>query len=90
MPLNPTRVSRGVVKVLVSAAAVLVSGGATLVSAGVFLQKAKTLSEGAGASSLAGALQIRDRLQDKKVALILSGGNITPEQLKQILIQHAS
>lgn len=51
----------------------------------MFLQKSKTLSEGAGASSLAGALQTRDQLAGQKVALILSGGNITPEQLKQVL-----
>ena len=50
-----------------------------------FLQKAKTLAEGAGASSLAGALQLRDQLAGKKVALILSGGNITPEQLRTVL-----
>lgn len=51
----------------------------------MFLQKAKTLAEGAGASSLAGALQLRDQLEGKQVALILSGGNITPEQLRTVL-----
>lgn len=51
----------------------------------MFLQKAKTLAEGAGASSLAGALQLRDQLTGKQVALILSGGNITPEQLRTVL-----
>lgn len=51
----------------------------------MFLQKAKTLSEGAGAAGLAGALKLRETLQGKKVALILSGGNITPDQLKQVL-----
>lgn len=49
------------------------------------LQKAKTLGEGAGASSLAGALQLKDQLAGKKVALVLSGGNITPEQLYMVL-----
>lgn len=51
----------------------------------MFLEKAKTLSEGAGASSLAGALQLREPLAGKKIALILSGGNITPQQLRQVL-----
>lgn len=51
----------------------------------LFLQKAKTLSEGAGASSLAGALKLREQLDGRKVALILSGGNITPEQLQKVL-----
>ena len=47
--------------------------------------KSQDLAEGAGASSLAGALQLRETSwRDKKVALILSGGNITPEQLAQI------
>lgn len=64
---------------------ILVSEDAMRAAIVMFLQKAKTLSEGAGASSLAGALQLRDQLADKKVALILSGGNITPEQLKQVL-----
>jgi threonine dehydratase len=51
----------------------------------MFLQKSKTLSEAAGASSLAGAVQMRAQLDGRKVAVILSGGNITPEQLKQVL-----
>lgn len=64
---------------------ILVSEDAMRAAVIMFLQKAKTLSEGAGASSLAGALQLKDQLGGKKVALILSGGNITPEQLKQVL-----
>lgn len=51
----------------------------------MFLSKAKTLAEGAGASSLAGALQLKNQLTGKKVALILSGGNITPDQLRAVL-----
>ncbi len=65
---------------------ILVSEDAMRDAIVMFLQKAKTLSEGAGAASLAGALQLQNELRDKKIALILSGGNITPEQLKQILI----
>jgi len=34
------------------------------------------LAEGAGAASLAAALQEKDRLRGKRVGLILSGGNI--------------
>jgi threonine dehydratase len=51
----------------------------------IYLEKAKTLAELAGAASLAAALQIRDRLVGKKVALILSGGNISPEKLRRCL-----
>ena len=41
-------------------------------------------AEGAGAASLAAALRLRDRLQDKTVVLVLSGGNITLETLAEI------
>lgn len=51
----------------------------------LYLEKCKTLAEGAGAASLAGALRLREQLRGQKVALILSGGNITPDQLKQVL-----
>lgn len=64
---------------------ILVSDDAMRAAIVLFLQKAKTLSEAAGASSLAGALQLREQLANKKIALILSGGNITPEQLRTVL-----
>ncbi len=50
-----------------------------------YLEKAKTLAEPAGAAALAAALQIRDQLAGKKVALILSGGNISPAELRDCL-----
>lgn len=50
-----------------------------------FLEKAHTLAEGAGAACLAAALNIKDRLSGQRVALILSGGNISPAQLKEAL-----
>jgi threonine dehydratase len=43
------------------------------------------LAEGAGAASLAAALQLKDRLAGKKVVLVLSGGNLSLEQLQEIL-----
>lgn len=51
----------------------------------LFLEKAKTLAELAGAAPLAAALQLKEKLAGKKVALILSGGNISPEQMKLCL-----
>ena len=51
----------------------------------LYLEKAKTLSELAGAASLAAALKLQDRIVGKKVALILSGGNISPEKLRRCL-----
>jgi threonine dehydratase len=56
----------------------------------MYLSKAKTLSEGAGAAPLAAALTMQTELAGKKVALILSGGNITPEQLRTVIAQDAS
>ncbi len=44
-----------------------------------------TLAEGAGAAALAGALQERDRLAGKKVAVIQSGGNIDRALFAEIL-----
>ena len=64
---------------------VLVSDDAIRRAVVLYLEKAKTLAEPAGAAPLAAALQLRDELAGRKVALVLSGGNITPEQLQRVL-----
>ena len=51
----------------------------------LYLEKAKTLVELAGASTLAAALRYPALVQGKKIALILSGGNISPDQLRLAL-----
>jgi threonine dehydratase len=51
----------------------------------LYLEKAKTLAEYAGAAPLAAALQIKDRVRDKTIALVLSGGNIAPGKLQHCL-----
>ncbi len=51
----------------------------------LLLQHTHNLAEGAGAVSLAAALQLKERLAGKKVALVLSGGNLALEQLGEIL-----
>ncbi len=51
----------------------------------LYLEKAKTLAEPAGAAPLAAARQLRDQLVGKKTVLVLSGGNITPGQLRSVL-----
>jgi len=48
------------------------------------LETTHQLAEGAGAASTAAAFKIRDRLQGKKVALVLTGGNLTLSTLKSI------
>lgn len=51
----------------------------------VLLEKAHTLAEGAGAAAMAGAIKLADQLQGKRIAVIVSGGNITPDQLRVVL-----
>ncbi len=60
---------------------VLVEDGELMRAVRLLLEKAKTLAEPAGAAPLAAALKLKQELAGKKVALILSGGNIAPEQL---------
>ena len=51
----------------------------------LYVEKAHTIAEGAGAASLAAGYKIRDRLQGEKVAMVLSGGNLTADMLRSIL-----
>jgi len=51
----------------------------------LLLIKTHNLAEGAGAASTAAAVKLKERLQGKKVALVLSGGNLNVESLKEIL-----
>jgi threonine dehydratase len=45
----------------------------------------RNLVEAAGAASLAAAINLRDRLAGKRVAVICSGGNVSSEQLTAVL-----
>jgi threonine dehydratase len=49
------------------------------------IETTRNLVEPAGAAPLAGALRMRERLAGKRVALICSGGNISPAQLAAVL-----
>ena len=51
----------------------------------LMIEGTRNLVEPAGASPLAAALRLKERLAGKKVALILSGGNISPDQLRRLL-----
>lgn len=51
----------------------------------LLLEHAHNLAEGAGAASLAAAIALRQRLAGKNVVLVLSGGNLAPDQLRQLL-----
>jgi threonine dehydratase len=52
----------------------------------LMIEGTRNLVEPAGAAPLAAALRLRDRLAGKRVALVLSGGNISPAQLRDILL----
>jgi len=53
------------------------------------LEKTHNLTEHAGAASLAAALKVRERLAGKKVALVMSGGNISLTHLRAAIRQVA-
>lgn len=52
------------------------------------LERAHLLAEPAGAAALAAALELRERLEGRKVVLVLTGANITVEQLRGVLADH--
>ncbi|HVH64561.1 MAG TPA: pyridoxal-phosphate dependent enzyme, partial [Candidatus Acidoferrum sp.] len=51
----------------------------------LMIETTRNLTEPAGAAPLAAALHIKDQLAGRQVALILSGSNITPAQLRELL-----
>jgi threonine dehydratase len=51
------------------------------------LETTRLLAEGAGAAPVAAAYQMRDELAGKKVAVVLSGGNLTLDGLQQALTE---
>jgi threonine dehydratase len=60
---------------------VLVSDDEIRWAIGLLIEKAHTMAEGAGAAATAGAVKLRQRLSGKKVVIVVSGCNITLEQL---------
>ena len=49
------------------------------------LEHTHNLAEGAGAASLAAAISLRQRLAMKNVVLVMSGGNLSMDQLRRLL-----
>ena len=47
----------------------------------LMIETTRNLVEAAGASPLVAALRLRDRLAGKRIALVLSGGNASRDQL---------
>jgi len=64
---------------------VLVSDEDLFAAIRMLFEYTHNVAEGAGAASMAAAVKLKAELAGKKVALDLSGGNITAETLKQIL-----
>lgn len=51
----------------------------------LLLEHTHNLAEGAGAAALAAAIMLRPRLAGKNVVLVLSGGNLSADQLRRLL-----
>jgi threonine dehydratase len=64
---------------------VLVSDEEIRAAQTVLIEATRNLIEAAGAAPLAAALRLRDQLVGKRVALIASGGNVSLEQLAELL-----
>jgi threonine dehydratase len=56
----------------------------------LLLSKTHNLAEPAGAATTAAAVKLKEKLKGRKVALILSGGNITLEELRKILYDESN
>jgi threonine dehydratase len=56
----------------------------------LLLQHTHNIAEGAGAASLAAAIKLKHRLAAKNVVLVMSGGNLSVEQLRRILARQES
>jgi len=64
---------------------VLVEDSALEEAVRLLLIHSHNLVEEAGAASLAAAIQIKEQLRDKKVALVVSDGNLSSERLSRII-----
>jgi threonine dehydratase len=64
---------------------ILVSDDEIRAAQRVMIESTRNLIEAAGASPLAAALRLRDTLAGRRVALIASGGNASPDQLRELL-----
>lgn len=55
----------------------------------LMLEATRNLVEAAGAAPLAAALRLGDRLAGRRVALVASGGNVSIDQLEEVLSQRS-
>jgi len=64
---------------------VLVSEDEIRTAQRAMIERTRNLIESAGAAPLAAALRLRDELRGRRVALVASGGNVSREQLLEVL-----
>ena len=64
---------------------VLVSDDEIMNAIKLYVKEAHTVAEGAGAAPLAAAVKMKDELKGKNVGLVLSGGNLTYDNLLKCL-----
>ncbi len=69
------------------AAVVTVSEARIEEAVGLLLEIEKTVSEGAGAAGLAAVLDDPERFRGRRVGLVVSGGNVDPRILAQIILR---
>ena len=69
---------------------VLVDDAAIEAAVLLLLEHTHNLAEGAGAASLAAAVKLKHRLVAKNVVLVMSGGNLSVEQLRRVLARPGS
>ncbi len=56
----------------------------------LLLEHTHNLAEGAGAAALAAAVKLKQRLAGKNVVLVMSGGNLSIDQLRRLLARSGS
>ncbi|MHB0953774.1 MAG: pyridoxal-phosphate dependent enzyme [Allorhizobium sp.] len=54
----------------------------------VLYEATHNIAEGAGAAALAGAIKLRERYMHKKIATVLTGGNVDRDIAARILAGH--
>jgi threonine dehydratase len=64
---------------------VLVSDDEMRAAMVTLIETTRQIAEGAGAAPTAAALKLRDRLRGRKVGIVLSGGNVTLDGLREVL-----
>ncbi|MGH3118484.1 MAG: pyridoxal-phosphate dependent enzyme [Gaiellales bacterium] len=56
----------------------------------LLLRSAHVVAEESGAAAMAAAVKLGERISGKKVAIVVSGGNMTLDSLRRVLLDHQS